>query len=159
MLLGGVIIPERHASTGREYLRLIEKANEGCSFFISQCIYNPQTTRDFLSDYAYHCRSQGLATRYLIFTLTVCGSVQTLNFMKWLGISVPRWLENDLTHAANVLETSLKACREIAAGIIDYCGEKSIPFGFNIESVSIRKDEIEASITLTHQVADLLKRP
>lgn len=124
----------------------------------SQCVYNPQVTRDFLSDYVYHCRDQGLTTRYLIFTLTVCGSVETLKFMKWLGISIPRWLENDLSHASDILETSLKACREIAGGIIEYCGEKGIPFGFNIESVSIRKAEIEASIALAHQIASLLGR-
>jgi len=158
MFLGGVVIPERHAVTGREHLHVIEKTSAGCSFFISQCVYNPQATRDFLSDYAYHCRDQGLPPRYLIFTLTVCGSVETLKFMKWLGISIPRWLENDLSHASDILETSLKACREIAGGIIEYCGEKGIPFGFNIESVSIRKAEIEASIALAHQIASLLGR-
>ena len=158
MLLGGVIIPERHAVTGCEHLHLIEKTSAGCSFFISQCVYNPQATRDFLSDYFYHCRDQSLTTRYLIFTLTVCGSVETLRFMKWLGISIPRWLENDLSHASNILETSLRACREIAGEIIEYCGDKSIPFGFNIESVSIRKAEIEASIALAHQIAGLLRR-
>ena len=47
----------------------------------------------------------------MIFTLTVCGSVETLKFMKWLGISIPRWLENDLAHASDILETSLAAAR------------------------------------------------
>jgi hypothetical protein len=36
-------------------------------------------------------------------TLTVCGSVETIKFMKWLGISIPRWLENDLSHASDIL--------------------------------------------------------
>lgn len=72
-------------------------------------------------------------------TLTVCGSVETLRFMKWLGSSIPRWLENDLAHASDILETSLEACHEIAGGIIEYCGEKGIPFGFNIESVKNRR--------------------
>jgi len=158
MLLGGVIIPERHALTGHEHLRLMEKSAAGCSFFVSQCVYNPQATRDFLSDYFYHCRDHGLKPSYLIFTLTVCGSVETLAFMKWLGISIPRWLENDLSHASDILHTSMNACHDIADGIIEYCEEKKIPFGFNIESVSIRKAEIEASVTLAHQIAGLLGR-
>ena len=158
MLLGGVIIPERHAVSRHEHLRLMEKTAAGCSFFVSQCVYNPQATRDFLSDYHYHCRDHGQTPRYLIFTLTVCGSVETLKFMKWLGISIPHWLENDLSHASDILETSLHSCRDIAKGIIEYCSQKNLPFGFNIESVSIRKAEIEAATVLTHQIAGLLGR-
>ena len=33
----------------------------------------------------------------------------------------------------------------IAKDLIGYCKERSIPFGFNIESVAIRKEEVEAS--------------
>jgi hypothetical protein len=35
--------------------------------------------------------------------------------------------------------------------------ERSIPFGFNIESVAIRKEEIEASIHMANQIGQMLK--
>ena len=41
--------------------------------------------------------------------------------------------------------------------MIQYCKERSIPFGFNIESVAIRKEEVEASLGLLNTVNGLLK--
>jgi vacuolar-type H+-ATPase catalytic subunit A/Vma1 len=35
--------------------------------------------------------------------------------------------------------------------------QRSIPFGFNIESVAIRKAEIEASIYMASQISQMLK--
>jgi hypothetical protein len=35
--------------------------------------------------------------------------------------------------------------------------EHAIPFGFNIESVAIRKEEIEASVRMTDEIGRMLK--
>ncbi|MDO6805639.1 hypothetical protein Q4595_24505, partial [Wenyingzhuangia sp. 1_MG-2023] len=51
VLLGGVMIPERHRAKGDEHLRVFEKIRQGCSFFISQGVYDLQASKDFLSDY------------------------------------------------------------------------------------------------------------
>ena len=93
----------------------------------------------------------------LIFTLTPCGSLKTLDFMKWLGIDIPKWLNNDLKNAKDILSDSINVCKSIAAEIIDYSGSKNIPIGFNIESVAIRKDEIEASIELLKEIKRLMR--
>ena len=58
--IGGVTIAERHASKKNEHERLIEKNKQGCNFFISQAIYNPQATIDMLTRYAIECKKQGL---------------------------------------------------------------------------------------------------
>jgi hypothetical protein len=68
--------------------------------------------------------------------------------MKWLGIAFPRWLENELRFAADPLSKSLDLCERIFAEVWDYAREKGIPLGVNVESVSIRKTEIEASVEL-----------
>jgi hypothetical protein len=68
--------------------------------------------------------------------------------MKWLGISFPRWLENDLRHGGDILERSLHLCEQLFADIWDYAREKRLPIGVNVESVSIRKAEVEASTEL-----------
>jgi hypothetical protein len=68
--------------------------------------------------------------------------------MKWLGIAFPRWLDNDLRHAADPLETSLRLCERIFAEMWDYAREQGVPIGVNVESVSIRKAEIEAATEL-----------
>ena len=88
--------------------------------------------------------------------------------MKWLGIHFPRWLKNDLRLAPDPLASSLALCESIFAEVWDYAQDRGVPLGINVESVSIRKAEIEASLELmrrlqhrieTHQSQAALTRP
>jgi hypothetical protein len=157
MVLGGVTIPERHDKKGDEHHRLFDKIDKGCSFFISQCVYSASHAKNFLSDYYYASRENNRELVPIIFTLTPCGSLKTLQFMEWLGIDIPRWLKNDLQHANDILSKSIDVCNNIAAELVDYSRNKNIPIGFNIESVAIRKEEIEASIQLLRDVKTLMR--
>lgn len=152
--LGGVTIPERHHA--HEHLRIINKMNQGCSFFISQCVYNVEIVKNMLSDLFFHCSKAGIPVPTIIFTLTTCGSEKTLDFLSWLGINVPQWLKNELHHCDDMLTKSVDLSLEIANEIKQFCEAKAIPYGFNIESVSIRKVEIEASEYLLEGVKKLL---
>lgn len=158
MLLGGVTIPERHASKGDEHLRVFGKIEQGCTFFITQCVYNLDNSKNFLSDYFFTSQDENIAMAPIIFTLTPCGSLKTLQFMKWLGIDIPRWLGNELQHSRNILEDSIENCKYIAKELLVFSKKKSIPIGFNIESVAIRKEEIEASIMLVKDIKQIMDR-
>ncbi len=158
LILGGVMIPERHAKKGDEHLRVAAKTSNGCRFFVSQAIYNIETAKDFLSDYALHCRETGEAPVPILFTLTPCGSEKTLTFMKWLGIAIPHWLENDLITAPDILDASLDLSESIFKELWFYAHKKGIPVGCNVESVSTRKVEIEASVELVSRVARIMGR-
>jgi hypothetical protein len=155
--LGAVVIPERHARGGEEHLRMLTKQERGCGFFISQVIYDAGETKDLISDYFYACRSRGLEPRPVIFTLSLCGSPKTLAFLKWLGVDVPRWLENTLLHADDPLAESYREVLAIAHDLRDYCERLGMPHGFHVESVSIRKVEIEAAVRLTEDLGALLR--
>ncbi len=158
IILGGVAIPERHNKKGDEHIRLFDKTDKGCSFFISQCVYSVNNTKDFLSDYYYTSIETGRDLVPVVFTLTPCGSLKTLQFMEWLGIDIPKWLKNDMKHSRDILSKSIDICGSIAIELIDYCAGKNIPIGFNIESVAIRKDEIEASIELLKDIKGLMNK-
>ena len=158
MVLGGVTIPERHRQKGDEHLRLFSKIDSGCRFFVSQCVYSVNHTLDFLSDYYYTALEQNRPMVPVIFTLTPCGSVKSLEFLDWPGNDVPHWLHNDLQHSTDILSRSVDVCRSTASEIIDFCRDKGIPMGFNIESVAIRKEEIEASVELVGSVRALMSR-
>jgi hypothetical protein len=155
-LLGGVTIPERHLKKNDEHLRIFEKMEFGCQFFVSQAVYNLDASKDLISDIYYYSIGNQLKPAPLIFTLTPCGSIKTLQFMEWLGISIPKWLRNDLEHCGDILSKSMKICYKIAEELVQFSTEKNIPIGFNIESVAIRKAEIEASIELLNNVKGLL---
>lgn len=157
LMLGGVTIPERHSKKGDEHLRIFHKMDKGCRFFVSQCVYNLNDTKNVLSDYYYHATEHGKAMAPIIFTLAPCGSLKTLQFMEWLGIEVPKWLYNDLKHSKDILESSVTTATKIAAEIISYAADKNIPIGFNIESISIKKEEIDAAHVLLQNVIQLVK--
>lgn len=158
MVIGGVTIPERHHLKGDEHLRLFSKIDSGCRFFVSQCVYSVHHTLDFLSDYYYSALEQERQMVPIIFTLTPCGSVKSLEFLDWLGIDVPHWLHNDLLHSTNILQRSVDVCNNTASEIYAFCTEKHIPVGFNIESVAIRKEEIEASVELANNVRKMMEQ-
>lgn len=158
LLLGGVAIPERHTRRGQEHQRLIAKQSAGCSFFITQVVYDVNSAKNLVSDYRYGCEARGIALRPLVFTFTVCGSMKALEFLRWLGIEVPRWIENDLRHADDTLETSYQHALAAARELIDYCRRLNVPFGINVESVSNRRREIETSVILAAQLRTELNR-
>jgi 5,10-methylenetetrahydrofolate reductase len=155
--LGGVAIPERHSRRDDEHLRLLSKQAAGCRFFVTQVIYDINAAKNLVSDYHYECEARGISQAPFVFTFSVCGSMKTLDFLRWLGVDVPRWIENDLRHATDALEASYQQALTTATELMAYCRTLGTPFGLNVESVSIRKVEIEASVRLAQQLRAQLR--
>ena len=153
-LLGGVLIPERHASSGSEHLRVIDKMSMGCSFFVSQCVYDVESSKAFLSDYQRRAAEIGVPCVPIIFTLAPCGSEKMLTFMKYLGVSIPKWVESDLLRSADMLERSVHRLRTIWDELWEFADEMHIPIGCNVESVSLRAADVEASLEILESVID-----
>jgi hypothetical protein len=158
LLLGGVAIPERHARKNDEHLRLLRKQAAGCSFFVTQVVYDANAAKNLVSDYRYECLAQGVTPAPIVFTFSVCGSTKTLEFLRWLGVDVPRWIENELLHADDTLEASVEYALAVARELIAFCRHLGVPVGVNVESVSIRRAEIEASIALAAELRGDLRR-
>jgi 5,10-methylenetetrahydrofolate reductase len=129
----------------------------GVSYFISQCIFNVEYTKKTLEDLLTTCAKKKQELPTIIFTLTICGSAKTLLFMEWLGIHIPEDIKEELKASTSPVGRSVEIAVSIAKDLIDFCLERSIPFGFNIESVAIRKEEIDASLELINTVSGLLK--
>lgn len=157
LLLGGVAIPERHSRREDEHLRLIAKQEAGCRFFVTQVVYDLNAAKNLVSDYRYACEARGVQPVPIVFTFSACGSMKTLEFLRWLGVDVPRWIENDLRHATDTLRASLEQAIATAVELIEFCGRLDVPFGLNIESVSIRREEIEASVELAERLTSYVR--
>lgn len=122
-------------------------------------MYDASPTKSLLSDYALASQASGRSPAPVVLTFSPCGSVRTLEFMKWLGISFPRWLKNELRHAADTLERSIDLCEKVFVDVQEYAHEKRVPIGINVESISIRKAEIDASVELYRRLRSRLRRP
>ncbi len=158
LCLGGIAIPERHTKKHDEHLRVFSKKNSSCEYFITQCVYDLHAAKTFLTDYAKYAKENNYEMVPIIFTLTPCGSAKTLDFMKWLGIHVPNYLEEDLKESGDILHDSVKLSRDIFEELYKFGIRKGIPIGCNVESVAIRKAEIEASIELLDEIKDIIKK-
>jgi hypothetical protein len=148
LVLGGIAIAERHVAKQDEHQRMLAKQDGGCRFFITQSVYDASSTKSLLSDYALALRELGRPPAPVVLTFSPCGSLRTLEFMKWLGISFPRWLENELRHSSDTLERSVDLCESVFTEVQEYAREKQLPIGINVESISIRKSEVDASVEL-----------
>jgi hypothetical protein len=155
---GAVAIAERHAKRGDEHERMLRKQSAGATFFVSQVCYDLDHTRNMLSDYAYTCRRRGIAPVPVVLTLAPCGSGRTLEFMSWLGIDVPTWVRNDILMSEDPLAVSFEQCLAAARVLSLFCRRLELPFGINVESLTIRRVEIEASVELAMGVHELLGR-
>jgi len=156
LVLGGIAIAERHVAKEDEHQRMLAKQEAGCRFFITQSVYDAASTKSLLSDYALSLRACGRPPAPVVLTFAPCGSLRTLEFMKWLGISFPRWLENELRHSADTLERSIDLCENVFKDVRAYAREKHLPIGINVESVSTRKTEIDASVELYRRLSSRL---
>ena len=158
LVFGGIAIAERHVAKGDEHQRMLAKQHSGCRFFITQSVYDAASTMSLLSDYALSLQEHSRSPAPVVLTFSPCGSVRTLEFMKWLGISFPRWLENELRHSPDTLQRSIDLCESVFIDVQNYAREKQLPIGINVESVSIRKSEIDASVELYRRLSSRLDK-
>jgi 5,10-methylenetetrahydrofolate reductase len=155
LALGGVAIAERHRAGHSESERLHRKTAAGCRFFISQAVYHPETTIRLLADYAADCRRRGVAPQRIILTFVPCGRPKTLEFIRWLGVRIDPAVAASILDDPTPLTRSLAICRDHLRAILDQPYADTLPLGVNVESVSIYRDEIDASVDLVHALREV----
>jgi hypothetical protein len=155
-VIGGVVIAERHDDQRSEAARLLAKGIEGCGYFISQAVYHAPPTQRLLADYLRDCRGAGTAPKRIVLTFAPCGREKTLAFLRWLGVNIAPETERAILGAARPLERSIQICRDNLRRVLDGAYADAIPLGVNVESVSINRDEIDASVELFHALKDVL---
>lgn len=79
-----------------------------------------------MSDLYYYYTNNGFEMVPILFNLAPCGTAKTLQFMKWLGISIPGWLENELKYSNDILDKSIQLSQKIFEELLDFGLEKGI---------------------------------
>lgn len=156
---GGIVIAERHQEIGGEDARVCAKARQGCRFFVSQTVWSADATKQLLSDLSIRADREGTRVPPIVLTLSPCGSAQTLDFLGWLGVNVPPPVKRELLSAKDMLTRSVELAEEIYADLLDFAAERGLTVGCNVESVSARAAEVEASVELLRRIDRLDHRP
>lgn len=154
--VGGVAIAERHTSERSESARMLAKGLEGCGYFISQTVYHAGATERLMRDYLRDCRGAGVEPRRVVLTFSPTGREKTFAFLRWLGVHIPQETVRAILGAPNPLAKSIEICRGNLRRILEHDYTAGIPLGINVESVSIHKDEIDASIDLFDALKEIL---
>lgn len=155
--IGAVLIGERHGNGKSEVERMLAKTDRGVDFFISQCIYNGSLYEQLLTDYKEESELLGYSMKPLILTFSPIGNRNSLEFMKWLGVDIPRNFINSLPGSDNFLEYSLRYLEETGKRLIKFAMDRNIPVGINFESVIGRRAEVLASLKLAENLSAYLK--
>lgn len=153
--LGGVLIPERHQAGGAEPERVWSKIAQGCRFFVSQTVWSVDATKRLLHDLRERAELERGVLPPILLTFSPCGSPQTLSFMEWLGIAVPAAVKRELASAPDMLARSVELAAAAFAELSDYAARLGLNVGCNVESVTARAAEVEASLSLVHRVHGL----
>jgi hypothetical protein len=156
LTIGGVVIAERHSAKRSEAARMLAKTLEGCGYFISQTVYHSPPTQRLLRDYLRDCRGAGVQPRRVVLTFSPCARAKTLAFIRWLGVKISPETERAILDAPSPLAKSIEICRDNLRRILDHPYAAELPLGVNVESVSINRDEIDASVDLFHTLREVL---
>ncbi|HYQ16736.1 MAG TPA: hypothetical protein VEQ58_13285, partial [Polyangiaceae bacterium] len=149
---GGVLIPERHQTRGGEDQRVLTKMRQGCGFFVSQTVWSVSATKLLLRDLCARAELTGQAPPPMLFTFSPCGSAQTLDFLEWLGVLVPPSVKRELLASKDMLSRSIDLATDAFAEIRAFAKEHGIGVGCNVESLTARAAEIDASVELLHRI-------
>ncbi len=101
-----------------------------------------------INEYGDSCRSANVRPKKVILTFAPCGREKTMAFIKWLGMQVPEEVEQRIFAAANPVSESVAMLGEFLSSILLGTGGSGVPLGINVESLSIFKEEIDASHSL-----------
>jgi hypothetical protein len=159
LAFGGVVIPERHHTSGTEDARVWAKLQQGCSFFVSQTVWSVSATKRLLNDLRIRAEQEGGSAPHILLTFSPCGSPQTLEFMAWLGVALPDAVKRELLAAKDMLTRSIELAVEAFREIRAFAAEQGLTVGCNVESVSSRAAEVEAAVELVRRVDQLDPRP
>src|SRR6185369_15621190 len=89
----------------------------------------------------------------ILLTLSPCGSPQTLAFLEWLGVRVPAPVARELLAAKDMLARSVDLAAEAFAELRHHAAALGLTVGCNVESVSSRVAEVDASVELVQRLA------
>ena len=85
-------------------------------------------------------------------TFSPCGSAQTLKFLRWLGLAVPDLVTRELLAASDMLGRSVELAAEAFEEVRAFAARQGLAVGCNVESLTARAAEIDASVELLHRI-------
>lgn len=145
--LGGIAIPTRR----EEPQRLLEKARSGIRFFTTQLLYEAENAQKLLQGYHELCLERGELPRRIFLSFAPVSSKQDLEFLRWMGVEIPRPIEAEILRGwIGTAWRSLAVAERILQEILAFCREEklNVPLGINIEHALRHNFEVSRDLAL-----------
>ena len=158
LFCGGITIQSRryHEQNKDEPNRLILKGKYGLQFFTSQIIYDAISVKFLLRDYAQACYETGISPKRIFLSFAPIANMKDLQFLQWLGVHVPKTIQNELFKAdIGIGWRSAKIAENILQEILAFMQYENIeiPLGLNIEHIT--RHNFEISLNLIQRLGSL----
>lgn len=143
---GAITIPTRRLSHFDEPERMINKQKAGIKFFLSQIIFESQTSCQFLKDYYQACQKEKIKPGRIFLSFAPVSNPEDLQFLKSLQVFIPQKVQKILLEKKNkMVEYSISTAKKIFADIFAFCQQQNIevPLGINVNYV--RKQNFQAA--------------
>ena len=125
---------------------------------MTQVVYDVNAAKNLVSDYHYECAAREGAPAPIVFTFSGV-RVDADARLSALAGRRRAAVDRERPQARHRhLEASYRLAIATATELMAYCRTLGVPFGINVESVSIRRVEIEASVRLAQQLRTLIRR-
>ena len=154
LLCGGISIPSRD----KESLRLIEKSENGSEFFTTQVLYDSSKIIKMISHYQKRCDELNTFPRRLLLSFAPVSSEKNIDFLKWLGVDIPKEIEKFLRDDTRKMsERSMQITVDILNDTLKYLNDNKIvvPIGLNVEH--IMSYNFQASIEMLQELSRIYR--
>ena len=131
---GGIAIPSRK----RESEKLLRKGSNGIEFFTTQVLYDSIKIKKLLKYYDDICKKNKVLPRRVLLSFAPVSSEKNIDFLKWLGVEIPKSTEKRLIAKGNEMTNeSLRIATYILKDLLNNNEELGIkvPIGLNVEHI------------------------
>ena len=155
ILCGGICIPSRK----KESKNLISKSKVGAEFFTTQVLCDSGNVIKMIKNYQERCDRLNTFPRRILLSFAPVSSQRNINFLKWLGVEIPKDTERYLNGRPGAMtERSLDVAIEVLNEILDYIIKNNlrVPVGLNVEH--IMSYNFQSSVEMLQELANIYRK-
>ncbi len=119
--------------------RMLRKTRAGVDFLTTQLLFEAREMIDTIRDYGRLCQAEGVTPATVILSFAPLGDEDDLEFVRWLGASLPDEVEQALLQEEQAFSRrSVELALSIWTEVVNAVGGSGVPLGVNVEQVSAR---------------------
>lgn len=153
--VGNISIPSRNSGNVGEEARMSRKAEAGVDFFTTQIVYHPDEFTGLLDAMASH--HPELNDTPLFLSLCPIKGLQSLPFLRWLGVTVRDSLEETFRACESecLLDASVDYLVEAWRGICDHRTTRALPHPVGVNLAAVGPIPTRITVDLARRLAEV----